>query len=502
MRLHAAGGQQREPTAAAEPAAPTPGRGALPAEVRARMERSFGADFSNVRIHEGDHVTALGAHAYTHGDDIHFGPGRYDPASHAGVELLGHELAHVVQQRQGRVRATRQLAGAELNDADDLEREADEWGARAARGEPVAGASGASGASAASSGGPVQRMVIYPGRIGTMDALIATQLAIQHRMAGGATLTLDELLAAPKHTYRIRPREPVVIIGHGAAGAVEGQRAEIVARALLAIEHIDQALFILFTSCNAAVDQREQGGTSVVDITQWVLEKARLSTRVVGAPGALVNDLRRRTGDAVTHVLPGSVERAGVIQRLIGSLMKVPDVNAPGGFESLGSAEAFGRRQLRTPPRHETRRRRFHDRLVRVLSGRERSIDRALASCEAALSGLYGDPPTMVDWVLAWYHEDVAQRGPLDQTAWCAAAGEFVCEARSHLIDLETDGALIAVGDADRRLVTKDVTGTASTSYDALADEAKPYALFGALPSDVGSSAQASPKSATSSHPS
>ena len=118
---------------------PSPGGGAkLPEDVRADMEASLGADLSAVRIHEGPHAASIGALAYTQGTDIHFQPGQYDPRSQRGRELLGHELVHVVQQSQGRVQATAQCSGMALNNDQALEREADERGAAAARGERVA----------------------------------------------------------------------------------------------------------------------------------------------------------------------------------------------------------------------------------------------------------------------------------------------------------------------------------------------------------------------------
>ncbi len=43
------------------------------------------------------------ATACTYGNDIYFAPGAYDPDSRTGLEVLGHELAHVLQQRAGRV---------------------------------------------------------------------------------------------------------------------------------------------------------------------------------------------------------------------------------------------------------------------------------------------------------------------------------------------------------------------------------------------------------------
>lgn len=95
--------QRRAAPATAVEAAPAPSGGGQPLEpgVRIDMERAFGADFSAVRIHEGDQAPAVGALAYTQGADIHFAPGQYAPAADAGRNLLGHELAHVVQQAEG-----------------------------------------------------------------------------------------------------------------------------------------------------------------------------------------------------------------------------------------------------------------------------------------------------------------------------------------------------------------------------------------------------------------
>lgn len=122
--------------AAASAVQSTAGGGqALPGDVQSRMEQSLGADFSAVRVHEGAAAGSIGALAYTQGTDIHFQPGQYQPHSQQGQELLGHELAHVVQQSEGRVQATTQAKGVGINDDGALEREADALGARAARGE-------------------------------------------------------------------------------------------------------------------------------------------------------------------------------------------------------------------------------------------------------------------------------------------------------------------------------------------------------------------------------
>lgn len=110
---------------------PTTGGKPLPTAIQARLEAYFGADFSAVRIHEGPQASAIGALAFTMGSDIHFAPGRYQPDQNHGRQLLCHELAHVVQQRSGRVRNPLGGGVAVVN-RPDLEAEADRLGHGAA----------------------------------------------------------------------------------------------------------------------------------------------------------------------------------------------------------------------------------------------------------------------------------------------------------------------------------------------------------------------------------
>ena len=102
----------------------------LPAAVQSRMQALFGADFSQVRIHVDNRAATLGAVAFAQGMNLHFAPGRYDPASPAGQRLLGHELAHVVQQRTGRAQNPFG-GGLALVQDPGLEAEAERMGLRA-----------------------------------------------------------------------------------------------------------------------------------------------------------------------------------------------------------------------------------------------------------------------------------------------------------------------------------------------------------------------------------
>jgi ribosomal protein S18 acetylase RimI-like enzyme len=106
---------------------PRSGGWPLPRDVQAKMEAALGANFSDVRVHVGPEASAIGALAFTWGSDLHFAPGQYNPHTPHGQFLLGHELAHVVQQRAGRV-ANPFGSGVAVVQDHALEAEADRLG--------------------------------------------------------------------------------------------------------------------------------------------------------------------------------------------------------------------------------------------------------------------------------------------------------------------------------------------------------------------------------------
>ena len=60
------------------------------------LERLFGDDFSDVKVHYNSHKPAqLNALAFAQGRDIHVGPGH--------EVHLPHEAWHVIQQKQGKI---------------------------------------------------------------------------------------------------------------------------------------------------------------------------------------------------------------------------------------------------------------------------------------------------------------------------------------------------------------------------------------------------------------
>ena len=98
----------------------------LPDGVKAGIESLSGMSMDHVTVHYHSPKPAqLNAYAYTQGADIHVSSGQ--------EKHVAHEAWHVVQQAQGRVKPTIEVAGQAVNDDVRLEREADVMGARAER---------------------------------------------------------------------------------------------------------------------------------------------------------------------------------------------------------------------------------------------------------------------------------------------------------------------------------------------------------------------------------
>ncbi len=85
----------------------------MPWATRKFMENAFNTDFSGVNIHSNNEAAtmskAIGARAFTYGNNVYFNQGRYNPDTKQGKHLLAHELTHVVQQKSSVGLAMRQI---------------------------------------------------------------------------------------------------------------------------------------------------------------------------------------------------------------------------------------------------------------------------------------------------------------------------------------------------------------------------------------------------------
>ena len=94
----------------------------LPDNLKSGIENLSGYSLDDVKVHyNSDKPTQLQAHAFAQGTDIHLATGQ--------EKHLPHEAWHVVQQKHGRVKPTKQMKGkVNVNDDADLEKEADVMG--------------------------------------------------------------------------------------------------------------------------------------------------------------------------------------------------------------------------------------------------------------------------------------------------------------------------------------------------------------------------------------
>lgn len=98
----------------------------LPNDLKAGIEIMSGYSMDDVKVHyNSDKPAQFNAFAYVQGTDIYIGPGQ--------EKYLPHEAWHIVQQKQGRVYSTMQIQGMNVNDSEDLEKEASVMGVKAAR---------------------------------------------------------------------------------------------------------------------------------------------------------------------------------------------------------------------------------------------------------------------------------------------------------------------------------------------------------------------------------
>ena len=113
-----------EPAAVSQRQAEASNNTGMPYQLKSGIESLSGYAMDDVKVHYNSAKPAqMQAHAYAQGTDIHIAPGQ--------EQHLPHEAWHVVQQKQGRVKATTQLKGEAINDDPGLEHEADVMGAKA-----------------------------------------------------------------------------------------------------------------------------------------------------------------------------------------------------------------------------------------------------------------------------------------------------------------------------------------------------------------------------------
>jgi len=127
MRGEAARGDHIRAKLASEGAG---GGSALPGGLQGAFEDRLGAGLGQVRVHTGPASqaanAAMGARAFTVGQDVHFGKDQYRPGEREGDRLLAHEVVHTVQQGAGPAKVQAKTEAESASSGDAAEKEADE----------------------------------------------------------------------------------------------------------------------------------------------------------------------------------------------------------------------------------------------------------------------------------------------------------------------------------------------------------------------------------------
>jgi len=114
----------------------------LRGDVASHLGGSFGASLGDVRVHNDASANKAadkaGAEAFTYGNDIFFGSGKYQPDTDHGAFVLSHEVAHTVQEG-GAVKALQSDAGAQHSIEEGADNDPAEADASAAASTALAG---------------------------------------------------------------------------------------------------------------------------------------------------------------------------------------------------------------------------------------------------------------------------------------------------------------------------------------------------------------------------
>jgi len=110
----------------------------LDVTTRTFFERRLGHDFGKVRVHAdaqaAESARLVNALAYAVGHHVVFGASRHEPPTRSGLQLLAHELTHVVQQRDSAEPSSLRLGTT----SDPCEKEAESVAGAALSGSAIA----------------------------------------------------------------------------------------------------------------------------------------------------------------------------------------------------------------------------------------------------------------------------------------------------------------------------------------------------------------------------
>ncbi|NER86351.1 MAG: DUF4157 domain-containing protein [Moorea sp. SIO3A2] len=257
----------------------------LPDRLKAGIENLSGFSMDDVRVHYNSEKPAqLQALAYAQGTEIHVGPGQ--------EKHLAHEAWHVVQQKEGRVKARKYYKGMEINDEVGLETEAEEKGrtvlskmrprgrameAQLGRVATTLGNQKQKGAENPKTPGQVIQCVTFmigePSESGDKFPALAASLLEKRTNERAKSFHSTDYKYEQKKSFwprftKQRGKEEVYIIGHGYTDQVSGLDANGITRRLgeMGLNSENISKIILVSCATGAKDTGVSGETIARDL--------------------------------------------------------------------------------------------------------------------------------------------------------------------------------------------------------------------------------------------
>lgn len=197
----------------------------IPLQMKQQYEKLSGLSFDDVRVHYNSGKPAqFQALAYTQGNQVFIGPGQ---ETH-----LGHELGHVVQQKQGHVRATQQIGNIAINNDTILEREAGHIGKAASKLDNMP-------TQFASRQVPIQRMAIRAQQPPKGQEAMFARLEDAAKRTNGVRTNVINAGVIP--SSKAANEENIAFMGHGNPNKIGNLEPEAIAQNIANVITVNEA---------------------------------------------------------------------------------------------------------------------------------------------------------------------------------------------------------------------------------------------------------------------
>ncbi len=308
----------------------------LPDNLKSGIENLSGHSMDDVKVHYHSSKPAqLNAHAYAQGSEIHIASGQ--------EKHLPHEAWHVVQQKQGRVKPTKQLKGkVNVNDDASLEKEADVMGAKAIQKKPD------SFSSKISSNNSNKNSPVIQGYFKSNDFKVekgkdffVSQESKAKLSKGGKKIQRDKPVTPPLKAGLMIADDWTMAVQDTTQPKVFFATEKVIGNANTQLENVESPLFLNVNSSNAInvgkpldsvvpIKRKDKDGEKKEELASlWHHICINFANQIMGNKGDIQGDIlfeNSNTGQLNSQLISPGGKRSTEIERLSHYLSQKPEV--------------------------------------------------------------------------------------------------------------------------------------------------------------------------------